>query len=124
LQIALGREGHRVDGNLQPTPLCADQIEYGFQFSGNGNVHRAGDRRFKFLGERLNVGPCLFIEPGDREVCASSADAAAGSTKTLDAFGDLLGGAKTRSGKRCRIVAFPFVKRIVDFVAPRLILRH
>jgi len=61
-----------VNEDVEPPPGCSDSIEHGFQLSRNGDVHRAGDRRVKFPGKRLDMRPRFLIQPGDGKVCASS----------------------------------------------------
>ena len=70
LKIGLGSEGDRVDQNIEPTLLRADLVEHRFKLSSNGDVHLADNRRLEFLRKRLDMPPCLLVQPRNGELGA------------------------------------------------------
>ena len=60
--------------DVQSAPLRTDAIEYGLQLPWHRDVKRPGDRRRKFLRQRLHMGARPFVEPSDCQFCAHSVE--------------------------------------------------
>ena len=72
----LGREGDRVDEEVEPAPVGGDAVEDRFELAVRHHVHRQEDRRLDLARERLDVRLGLVVEVGDRELGAEGAEGA------------------------------------------------
>ncbi len=70
LKIGLGREGDRVDQNIEPAPLRTDLVEHRLQLPGNGDVDLADNRRLELARKRLDMLSRLFVQPRNGELGA------------------------------------------------------
>ena len=70
LKIGLGREGDRMDQDVEPPPFRADLIEHRFQLSGNGDIHFPDDRRLELPRKRLDMPSRLLVQPRNGELGA------------------------------------------------------
>ena len=68
LEVLLRREGDGVDQAVQLPPASPDEVEHRLELAGDAHVQRGGERRSHLAGERLDVGPCLLVQPGDRQL--------------------------------------------------------
>jgi len=72
-QILLRRERDRVEHDVEPAPLLGDSFEHRLQHAGRSDVERHEDRRLQLSCQRLDVGPGLLVDVGDRQICAQLA---------------------------------------------------
>ena len=84
----LGREGDRVDEEVELAPVGGDAVEDGFELAVGHDVHRHEDRRLDLAGQRLDMGLRLLVEVGDRELGAEGAEGAGAAPGDRAVVGD------------------------------------
>ena len=84
----LGREGDRVDEEVELAPVLGDALEDRLELAVGHHVHRHEDRRLDLAGERLDVRLRLLVEIGDRELGAERAEGAGAAPGDRAVVGD------------------------------------
>ena len=84
----LGREGDRVDEEVELAPVGGDALEDRFELAVGHHVHRHEDRRLDLAGQRLDVRLRLLVEVGDRELGAEGAEGAGAAPGDRAVVGD------------------------------------
>ena len=88
VQVVGRRVGDRVQHEVEPAPALADRVEDRFHRAGLLDVERHRDRRGQLARQRLDVGPCLVVEPGHRELGAAVAEHAGAAVGDAVLVGD------------------------------------
>ena len=84
----LGREGDRVDEEVELAPVCGDALEDRLELAVGHHVHRHEDRRLDLARERLDMRLRLVVEVGDRELGAEGAEGAGAAPGDRAVVGD------------------------------------
>ena len=87
-QGLLGREGDRVDDEVERAPVGRDPVEHRLELALGHHVHRHEDRRLDLARQRLDVRLRLVVEVGDRELGAERAEGAGAAPGDRAVVGD------------------------------------
>ena len=88
VQVRLGREGDRVQGEVEPAPALPGGIEDGLQLTRLLDVAGQENRRLQLLGDGLDVGLRLLVQVGERELGAEEAERRGAAVGDRLAVGD------------------------------------